>query len=182
MNQPGHPPVLITLLFIALFAWTFYRRMRRSIGRQRLYPARPWTSVVIFPLFTALLLPLALGNPLSLAALLGSAAVGVGLGIYGLRLTQFEATPGALYYTPSAHIGIALSLLLVARIAYRFLVSGLFPSAAGAPPQAAAFGPLTLLFFGPVAGYYTTYAIGLLRWRYSVTATTQAAQPADPQG
>ena len=42
------------------------------------------------------------------------------LGILGLRLTRFETTGEGMLYTPSAHLGIALSTLLVGRIVYRF--------------------------------------------------------------
>jgi cytochrome b561 len=95
-------------------------------------------------------------------ALAGGAAVGIGLGVYGLRLTKFEHTPEGMYYTPNAHLGIALSVLLVLRVGYRFAVAYFSPEAA-APPPAANLSPLTLAMFGTLAGYYVSYAVGLLR-------------------
>ena len=56
----------------------------------------------------------------------GGVLLGAALGVLGLRLTRFEATSAGLFYTPSAHLGIALSTLLVCRIAYRFITGG-FP-------------------------------------------------------
>ena len=84
-------------------------------------------------------------------------------GVLGLRLTRFEATPEGLFYTPSAHLGIALSTLLVCRIAYRFVVSGAPGMGAGSSPPPP-LTPLTLLLVGTLGGYYSAYALGLLRW------------------
>ena len=78
-------------------------------------------------------------------------------------------TPEGFFFTPNAPLGIALSLLFLGRIAYRFET---FYLAEGSQRFSAAdFGrsPLTLLIFGTLAGYYVAYAIGLLRWRHTVT-------------
>ena len=44
---------------------------------------------------------------------------GAALGRLGLRLTRFEQTPLGLFYTPNAHLGVALSLLFLGRLIYR---------------------------------------------------------------
>ena len=62
--------------------------------------------------------------PLTEAASWVGVTLGVALGLLGLRLTRFEITGEGMFYTPSAHLGVALSTLLVGRIVYRFLVSG----------------------------------------------------------
>lgn len=186
MNGSSHIPPLVYLPLIALFLWRIYMRLRRSVGRQPLRLRRSWLSVILFPLLTALMLLATLGRPLPILALLGGAAIGVALGIYGVRLTRFEPTPAGLYYTPNAHIGVALTLLLIGRLAYRLVVTGGLMAGAvatgGAPGTFHPIPPLTLLFFGPLAGYYTTYSIALLRWRYSLKPSALAVQPADPQG
>jgi hypothetical protein len=182
-------PVLVTLLVI----WRFYKRIRRNIGRQRYSRVRPWITVTVFPLLLMFLALSSLGRPLALLGVLGGAAAGCALGLYGLRRTRFEQNGSELFYTPNAHLGIGLSALMLARIGYRAFqlyggssVSGL-PSgnvAAGAgigggttagahasfmgPPHLAMTTPLTLLVFGTLAGYYVTYAIGLLRWQRRV--------------
>jgi hypothetical protein len=158
--------LLVTLAVIALIAWRLHRRIRRTIGRQRLSAVRPWVTVVLFPLVIAMLAFASLHAPQPIwMYLAGGAAVGIGLGLFGLRLTRFEVTPTGRFYTPSAHLGIALSVLLVCRIAWRFAAGGL-PGAAGASsaPPGASLTPLTLLLVGMLAGYYTTYAVGLIRW------------------
>jgi hypothetical protein len=176
MAQPAAQQALITLAILALIAWRLYARIRRTIGRQRLSPVRPWVTVVVFPLLVALLAFAARSHAPAAAALAGGVVVGVGLGFLGLHLTRFEVSPEGRYYTPSAHLGVALSALLVCRIFYRFFVYGLpGSSGGGAPPP---LTPLTLLLLGTLAGYYTTYALGLLRW--SVRSRAALAVQASP--
>lgn len=188
MNPAHHlPPLAPVMIMALLLLLALYRRWRRNVGRQVLRPRRPWLSLVLFTLIT-FFMALALifvHKPLALLVLLGGVGVGAGLGAYGLRLTRFEATPDGLYYTPNAHIGIALTLLFIARVVYRSLQTGMlpdmYPPTAG-PPHPPAFGsPFTMLFFGPLAGYYITYAIGLLRWRSSIAARPVMAQPLEPR-
>ena len=153
----------------AFIIWRVYKRISRLVGRQRLHPVRPWATLIIFPLLLALISLGALAHPNSLLALAGGVALGIGLGIYGKRLTRFEVTPEGLFYTPNAHLGIALSLLFIGRLAYRFIHLSLV-SPGDPSMDASQFGnsPITLLIFGTLAGYYTAYAFGLLQWKRSV--------------
>jgi hypothetical protein len=161
--------LLTALLVVALVAWRVYSRIRRVIGRQRLSALRPWITVAVFPLIAVLVLLTSFVHPMTGVALLAGAAVGIGLGIYGTRLTRFEVTPAGLFYTPNAHLGIALSLLLVLRLGYRFVT--LQMNGQNFDPHSMQLGasPLTMAIFGTLAGYYVTYAIGLLRWRAQVS-------------
>jgi hypothetical protein len=160
--------LITVVLVVVLVAWRLYSRIRRMIGRQRLSTVRPWLTIVLFPLILALVLAGSLLHPMTAAAVAGGAVAGIALGLLGTRLTRFEATPAGLFYTPNAHLGIALSLLLVLRLGYRFVTLQLN----GGPfdPQSMQLGasPLTMALFGMLAGYYVTYAIGLLRWRARV--------------
>lgn len=160
--------LITVVLVVALVAWRLYSRIRRMIGRQRLSTVRPWLTIVLFPLIVALVLTGSLPNPLTAAAVAGGAVAGIALGLLGTRLTKFEATPEGLFYTPNAHLGIALSLLLVLRLGYRFVMLQL--NGGRFDPQSMPLGasPLTLAILGVLAGYYVTYAIGLLRWRARV--------------
>jgi hypothetical protein len=153
-----------------LFAWRLQRRIRRLVGRQQLSKVRPWLSALLFPVLILLLLMGALARPMVAAELLGGVAIGVGLAVYSLKRTRFEVTPIGLYYTPNAHVGIALSVLFAARIVYRLLQVGEVGLVRGNPASAMAFAgsPLTLAIFGMLAGYYAAYAVGLLRWRAGV--------------
>jgi hypothetical protein len=166
--------LLTVVLVVALVVWRVYARIRRVIGRQRLSTVRPWVTVVVFPLVAALVLSTSLLHPLTGVALAGGAVVGIALGLLGTRLTRFEATPAGLFYTPNAHLGIALSLLMVLRLGYRVVV--LQMNGQNFDPQSLQLGasPLTMAIFGTLAGYYVTYAIGLLRWRAQVRTQSPA--------
>ncbi len=164
MAQPTPQQILITGAIVALIVWRMYSRIRRVIGRQQLSVKRVWIRIVVFPLVIALL---ALSPSMHLEALgylACGVAVGVALGVLGLRLTKYEVTGEGLFYIPSAHLGVALSTLLIARIAYRFAVNGFPGAAAAGPPPGSGLTPITMLLVGTLAGYYWTYAVGLLRW------------------
>lgn len=163
MTPAPHPSVYAMAGIALLIAWRLYARIRRMVGRQKFSRRRPMLTVIFFPLLLAFLAVMSFAHPESLAALAGGAALGAGLGWYGLKLTTFEATPSGLFYTPNAHLGIALSVLLIARIGYR-LAHGMFLTAQDNPmPADFARSPLTLAIFGTLAAYYVCYAIGLLQ-------------------
>ena len=166
--------LLLVVAVVALVVWRVYARIRRVIGRQRLSTVRPWITVVAFPLLLVLVLTDGLAHPLVGVAVIAGAALGIGLGVLGIRLTKFEVTPAGLFYTPNAHLGIALSLLFVLRLGYRVVT--LAALGQRFDPQSLQLGasPLTMAIFGTLAGYYVTYAIGLLRWRARISARPPA--------
>ena len=163
----SHPTTLLLPAGIAaLVGWRLYSRFKRMVGRQRLSKVRPWLTLCFFPLLVAIVLLSSLSHPYVALALVAGVVAGAALGWYGLRLTTFEQTPLGLFYTPNTHLGIALSLLLIARIGYR--AAQLYFANGPMQEDSAAFArsPLTMLIFGTLAGYYIAYAIGLLRWRH----------------
>jgi hypothetical protein len=169
MQAPG-ANALPFLIMIPLVAWRMYSRVKRSIGRQTLSKVRPWLTISLFPLLLILFgsTAISLARPALLWAQAGGIAVGVVLGIYGLRHTKFENTPQGMFYTPNAHIGIAISLLFLGRVIYRMFVMYTTDPYAQQNSASFALSPLTLGIFGVMAGYYVTYAIGLVRWRKGV--------------
>ena len=179
-----NPSTITLLIVIPLVIWRVYSRIRRMVGRQRLSKVRPWITLTLVPLIVAMLALGTLHRPERLAILACGLAVGIALAVFGLKRTQFEVTPQGFFYTPNAHLGIALSLLFVARILYRFVeIYAMNPTA---PRDMREFGssPLTLAVFGLLAGYYIGYAIGLVRWRWSVLEAKrrrEAAQSLEKQ-
>ena len=172
--QAPSAATLTVLVLVPLIAWRMYSRVRRMVGRQRLSRVRPWITLALFPLLVLLLGSLSIAHPANLALLAAGLAGGGALAVYGLRRTKFEPTPQGLFYTPNAHLGIALSALFLVRIAYR----GYEVYALG--PAASDFGrsPLTLAVFGLLAGYYIGYAVGLVRWRAQVMRRKRAREAA----
>jgi drug/metabolite transporter superfamily protein YnfA len=171
--------LILTAGIVALIAWRIYSRVRRMVGRQKLSRVRPWITVSLFPILLLWLLFSALAHPGSAAAMLIGVVVGAGLGVYGLRLTVFEDTPAGRFYTPNAHLGIALSLVFLGRIAYRVVQLYGVTTPVGSSPDAFVRSPVTLLIFGTLAGYYIAYAVGLLRWSHGLNPAVPTAV-ADP--
>jgi cytochrome b561 len=161
------PNALSTAAGIALVALLYYRRFRRSFGRQPVQPARMISRVVILCVIGALLLIGATLNPMMLAADVGGLIVGLALGWWGLKLTRFERHADGVHYIPHSWFGIVIAVLLLARLAYRFTV--LWPAmqaahaAPGAQPMPYPNSPLTLGLFGLLVGYYVSYYLGVLR-------------------
>jgi hypothetical protein len=166
--------LITVVLVVALVVWRIYSRIRRMVGRQRLSTLRPWLTVVVLPLVLALILATSLLHPMTAVAVIAGVAVGIALGLLGTRLTRFEATPAGLFYTPNAHLGIALSVLVMLRIGYRIVLLAM--NGQNLDPQSMQLGssPLTMALFATLAGYYVTYAIGLLRWRARVSRQAHA--------
>lgn len=156
------------LVLLPLFVWRIYNRFRRLVGRQRLSKTRLRITLVLYPVLLVLLASAARSNPERLCWLAGGLACGCLLGLFGLSKTRFEPTPQGLFYTPQAHLGIALSLLFVGRIAYRLIQLYALKSAGPHSSDDFARTPLTLAVFGLLAAYYITYALGLMRWRHRV--------------
>lgn len=159
-------PTLVVAALVPLIAWRVYKRVRRNIGKQRSLLWRHWAGTVLCPVLLAIVALGAMRSMEAEGALLLGIAGGIAIGVYGLRLTRFERDGAAFYYTPNPYLGIALSLLLIGRLAYRavaiYQVHGSFT--AGADPDFTR-SPLTLATVGLVFGYYAAYSFGLLRWR-----------------
>ena len=98
--------------------------------------------------------------PKILIGLGGGLLGGALLGLLGLRLTKFETTEEGHFYTPNTHIGVGLTVLFIGRVIYRFWVLNDETTASTHGPSVFQ-SPLTLLFFGLIAGYYIVYYVGL---------------------
>jgi hypothetical protein len=159
------PSTIALLALLPLVAWRVYSRFRRMIGRQRLSRVRPWITLAIFSIVLVLLAYAARAHVERLEWMAAGFTAGGLLAAYGLRLTRFEPTPQGLFYTPNAYLGIALSLLFFGRLVYRVTEVYAISTAASPTPPAFASSPLTLATFGLIAGYYVTYAVGLMLWR-----------------
>jgi hypothetical protein len=162
--MPAAPVNIVPTILIFVVGWRLISRFRRNFGRQSLRPKRMIMRITIYALLTLFLavVSLVLVPRLSVfLGLVGGLAPGAALGLYGLHLTRFEKTPEGRFYTPNPYMGVGLSMLLVARLLYRFLaVSGM-----AAPPQTQPQlmqSPLTYFIYGLLAGYYMAYFTGVL--------------------
>ncbi len=156
---------------IAILAvWAVYRRLRRNFGRQPLRPVRMKIRIGILAVLGCSFLPAALTSGQFLSAELAGLAAGTALGIYGAQRTRFQTLNGQLHYLPHTYTGLAVSLLLVGRLAYR-LVHVYFVERADGEQAMQAFdsstmarSPLTLGLLLVVVGYYSSY-YSLVLWK-----------------
>jgi hypothetical protein len=170
------PPAILAIA-APLVLWRLYMRFRRMVGRQPSHLWRHFCATVLMPLLLAVIGWLALPFDLALLGWAWGLVGGVVLAGFGLRLTRFEATPQGYFYVPNIHIGVALTALLVARLAYRAVVlyeGGSLPLThsvvPGMAPHVAIIhmmvtNPLTLGIISLRLGYAAAFAAGLLRWR-----------------
>jgi hypothetical protein len=160
--MPAFNPSTLTPLFAtAAIGWIYYKRIRRSFGRQPYQAKRALWRVGLLALVLVGLVFAAVTLPHVGAAIALGLVVGGGLGALALRHTHIEAVDGAYWYTPNPWIGGALSLLLVARLAWRF-GHGAFSSGAAQAAQNA--NPLTLGIAATLVAFYVVNGGGLA-WR-----------------
>jgi len=105
-------------------------------------------------------------------------AAGACLGIVGLLLTRWEATPATLHYTPNRWLVLVVTFVVSARVMYGLWRSWTVARAGfSGTPVMMAFGiPESLAAGGTVIGYYIAYGLGIrrriLKWQNRVLRVT----------
>jgi hypothetical protein len=168
-------PLLILLLalplvFIALTPLMLIQRYRVGSSRRQ---ARPWmTTFGLIMMIVSTIFFLA-GSAITafwVQDAFAGAAAGVGagllLGIVGLLLTRWEASPRSFHYTPNRWLILFVTLIVSARVLYGLYRSALVAQAGVSGTSVVlAFGiPESLAAGGAVIGHYLAYHAGL-RWK-----------------
>jgi hypothetical protein len=166
------PAPVIAVALVPLVLWRMYSRIKRLTTRQHSRIWRHRTTLVFFPLLLASIIITALPNPVVLLGMAAGLAAGVGLGTLSLRKSTFEQVGDEYFFTPHAQIGMLVACLFLSRMAWR---AWQVYSGGDFAQHDFVRSPLTLAVFGVLAGYYITYAVGLLRWRKRAAAGIQAA-------
>ncbi|HXY97413.1 MAG TPA: hypothetical protein VEH00_10610 [Steroidobacteraceae bacterium] len=161
------PKLITPILIVVLVVFGIARRLRRTFGRQPLQPVRIWLRIGILTVAAGLIAATSVTRGVEMVeAFIAGLACGAALAYIGLRHTRFEVTPEGRFYTPHTYIGLAVTLLLVARLAYRFLYLANGPNVSFVPdPSAAAAyqrSPLTVGIFAVLVGYYVLFYAGVL--------------------
>lgn len=151
-------PALTPYLATAGIGWLYYRRIRRSFGRQAWQPKRAIARLVLVSLVSLALVSAAIFLPRVGWGIGTGAAAGAALGVFALRHTHAQVIDGQRYYTPNPWIGGGLTLLLLGRLAWRW-GQGAF---AGGSAQAAQASPLTMGIAATLISYSLVNGIGLL--------------------
>jgi hypothetical protein len=162
-----NPKLITAVLLSILVAWAIYRRFRRNIGRQAVHIRRLQLRIGIFLVIGALVLFVAARDMRSIGALLGGLAGGAALAYLGLKHTVFEAAGEERFYTPHTYIGLFVSALFLARVAFRLLTVHVSTDTTAFSNQSpfAAYqkSPLTLAILGVLIGYYVLFYAGVIR-------------------
>lgn len=170
------PTPVVAAVVAPLVLWRMYSRIKRLTSRQLSKTWRHRTTLVFFPL---LVLALAAGavakGPIALAALAAALPLGVVLGRIAIGKTRFEQVGNDFYFTPHAPLGMLIAVLFIGRMGYRAYE---YYALGALEHHEFATSPLTLFIFGLLAGYYMTYAFGLLAWRRTAALS---ASPLNPQ-
>ena len=162
--------LLLPIILIALTPFTLFQRYRVGTARKQ---ARPWLATFGLVMMAGSTIFFLAGAGVTsfwvqdafLGALAGVAA-GMLLGMAGLLLTKWEATPRSLHYTPNRWLVLLVTVVVSARLLYGLYRSWM-AARAGIEGTAVftAFGiPESLAAGGAVIGYYLAYGAGL-RWR-----------------
>jgi hypothetical protein len=175
-------------LLAALVVFAIYRRLRRSFGRQELRPKRMMVRIVLLTVIAFALLPIALRSGQFLGAELAGAVLGVALGSWGAARTRFQRYNERLHYVPHTYTGIAVSLLFLGRMVFRFVqvytaahaphVAAATDHSQGFAPSSMVNSPLTVGIFFVLVGYYVYYYSWLLWKSKHLDAVDIEAAPA----
>jgi len=157
-------------LFAALLMLIVYRRLRRSFGRQPLRPRRMIVRIILLALLGCAFAPLALRSTQYFGAETIGAALGFALGVWGAERTRFQMFQERLHYVPHTYTGIAVTLLVLGRLAFRGIQAYAAPHAGAMDPSqtyapaSMVRSPLTVGLFFVLAGYYLCY-YGVVLWK-----------------
>lgn len=152
-----------------LVLFSVYRRIRRNIGFQRFARKRMITRMLIFAILGALLLVSGYRQPTVYIFDALGLVFGTVIAYFSIRTTSLEWRQDAWYYRPNSWIGMFLTVLFIARIAYRVVQDyELFQMTASASlaqqQQLASYShdPTTSIILFTLIAYYLVYYVFLI--------------------
>ena len=162
--MPAYTPYLVA----AAIAFAMYRRIRGHFGPQPWRPKRTVARVVLLSVVLAMLAIAAVFAPARAWGVGPGALTGAARGLLSRPLLRIEVIDGQRGYTPNPWIGVALTAVLLGRLASRFASGDI------TDPQAS--GPLTMAIAAALVTCYLVQGIGLLlRMRRLPTAQAVAS-------
>ena len=157
---------LALLFLVPLLVWRIYSRLKKLVARQKSQPWRHWLVAIAVPALILFLATTTKFEILPLSSLGAGVLAGGWLGVLGIKLTRFEQVGKDFYFTQHRYLGLAITMLFIARLLYRGMEIYLNTRLdVPVPPPPFGQSPLTMAAYGLVTGYYASYAWGLLRWR-----------------
>jgi hypothetical protein len=153
-------------LFTALILGILYKKLRRSVGRQKWSRARLAIRILLFGTLSAVMAALIAAKGW---IFLSAAVFGAALAWLAVRLTRFDRDDDARYYTPNPIIGLTVFGLFLGRLVYR--LEGIVPALASKELDAQSIlsrlqdregPPITLALLLLLFAFYTCYYCGVL--------------------
>lgn len=158
-----------TLLIVALIVFVMYRRVKRTIGFQKLARTRLIFRTVMFGLLGCVLLYMGLLHPINFIADAVGLAAGLVLGYYAIKHIRFEKREDIWYYRTHLWVEVTIIVLLIGRIVFKLLSVYYLPNGSGLQASAATSmdtftrDPLTVGIFFVLISFYIRYFTYLLR-------------------
>jgi uncharacterized membrane protein len=182
-------PVLVVLAVVAFIPLALVQRYRMGVARQR---ARGWLATINVMGFGVSGLMFVLTAAMTTVWIhgafiytIGGLTTGSVLGVAGIWLTRWEATPTGLYFTPNRWLVLSMTLVVTGRVLYGFWRAwhAWDPGLDHASWAAAAGLAKSMAAGGVVLGYYFVYWIGvrarfrLQRASRNIPSTTRRRWP-----
>lgn len=159
--------ILLPLAMIVLMPLILVQRYRIGSARRK---ARPWMVTISIALMAFSAIAFLVGAavttvwvPHAFSGAAAGVALGTVLGVAGLLLTRWEATPATLHYTPNRWLVLLVTFMVSARVVYGLWRSwSVARAGVYGTEMVLAFGiPQSLAVGGTVIGYYIAYASGV---------------------
>ncbi|OAS19871.1 hypothetical protein A8708_08975 [Paenibacillus oryzisoli] len=150
-----------------IFSFFIYRRVKRTIGFQKLSRGRLTFRLSLFSLFGVIIFLLGFVHPVHFIGYLIGLAGGALLGRTAIRHTRFEHRSDGWYYRTHLWIEITVLVLFLGRIAYRYasvaISTGSTTSFTPADFSQFSKDPVTAGVFFIIVSYYILFFGYLLR-------------------
>jgi hypothetical protein len=161
------------LLPAVLIGYGVYRRIRRTVGYQKLEPRRLKFRSVLFAVLGLLILTFAVRHPIQLVGDAAGLIGGLTLAHYGIRHLKFEKREQGWFYRTHGIVEAIVLALFIGRVVYRIVEMALIAPGASGPAGASGAGanpygdfsrdPLTSAVFFVLVSYYVRFFTYLLR-------------------
>ncbi len=162
------------LALTPILVWRIYSRLKGAMSRQRSIMQRHYTGAGVFslvPLVVAAQIAPELGM---LGWLAVGVAAGIAYGVWGLKLTRFETIKEGYFFTPNLRLGMVIAMLFVASVLY--VAFEIYANqGSGRPTPRVTDYVFFLPCLGLMCGYFATYSVGLVRWRWKLRKAVDVA-------
>ncbi|MFL6657863.1 MAG: hypothetical protein ACJ8GW_07330 [Massilia sp.] len=165
----------IALLVLSpVLVWRVYSRIKGMMGRQRSVMQRHYTGALAFIAIVLVSASQLLDQQGALGWLMVGTAGGIGYGVWGLKLSRFETIKEGIFFTPNMRLGLVMAMQFVAAVLYvGFEIYA--NQGSGMPTPKVTDYVFFMPSLGLMAGYFGTYSVGLLRWRWKLRKAVDAA-------